>query len=454
MHMHKILILLIAIIGVLTLGFFGYNYFQTNLQQNKRPTESAFSNLIDTKTQLKAQVTYLTGTAWRMENGRKVQLLEEDVVNEGTTVVTDATTRIVFEFDDGSIIRLGDNTTITLSQLSSSQILLDENKGILYARVNKDENHKFTVKAGKYTIDSLGTAFSVENDAEVKVKVFDSKVKVSDSTNATAETEVKANQQWQETEKTVKELATAEISGDKFLAWNTEKDKDEDKTEKTEPTVTLTPKSTPTPTEQTTGSIKLEGHSTDNGVYLKWSTDNLSEAKGFKVVKSLDSNPKYPGSYYTYFEGTDIKSFTWEITDGKAWHFRVCQYLEDGTCGKYSNEITVTAPKSDDDTTDESDDSGDVKSIDLSISKSGDNAVKLEWDTEGKSDLGFKVVWSKKSGPTYPTRDGDNYHYLSDSDADSDKVEDLDSGKKYYFRVCEYLGGKCGKYSNEKSLTL
>jgi len=66
--------------------------------------------------------------------------------------------------------------------------------------------------------------------------------------------------------------------------------------------------------------------------------------------------------------------------------------------------------------------------------------------------MGFKVVWSKNQGPTYPNRSGDKYHYLTNPSASSDTVSGLESGQIYYFRVCEYLGGKCGLYSNEISI--
>ena len=38
---------------------------------------------------------------------------------------------------------------------------------------------------------------------------------------------------------------------------------------------------------------------------------------------------------------------------------------------------------------------------------------KIEWEAIGYSGKGFKVVWSLNSGPTYPTRSGDKYHYYS-----------------------------------------
>lgn len=93
-------------------------------------------------------------------------------------------------------------------------------------------------------------------------------------------------------------------------------------------------------------------------------------------------------------------------------------------------------------------------SVVSSISLKAVEGPYVAWTTQGTSVNGFKVVWSKNSGPVYPNRDGDRYHYLSDSSASKDKLEPFAGAGTYYVRVCEYLGGKCGTYSNEVTLSL
>src|SRR3989339_679418 len=101
-------------------------------------------------------------------------------------------------------------------------------------------------------------------------------------------------------------------------------------------------------------------------------------------------------------------------------------------------------------TTDSSDDTvGGVESMVLSGS-----GKSVSWTVDGRSAQGFKVVWSKNTGPTYPCREGDQYHYYPDPDKRGDALEAFSGNGTYYVRVCEYLGGKCGKYSNEISLKL
>lgn len=85
------------------------------------------------------------------------------------------------------------------------------------------------------------------------------------------------------------------------------------------------------------------------------------------------------------------------------------------------------------------------KKIDLTAVYTS-SGVKLDWQTNFVSSKGFKVVVSEEENPVYP---GNDYHYFSDKDIKSD-VWKISTSGTYYFRVCEYLGGKCGAYSNNE----
>jgi len=87
------------------------------------------------------------------------------------------------------------------------------------------------------------------------------------------------------------------------------------------------------------------------------------------------------------------------------------------------------------------------------INLKGEGA-NIVWNIEGEYQGGFKVVWSKNESPTYPTRDGDKYYFYSDTSARRHTLTPFDGNGTYYVRVCEYLGGKCGKYSNQITVTL
>lgn len=94
--------------------------------------------------------------------------------------------------------------------------------------------------------------------------------------------------------------------------------------------------------------------------------------------------------------------------------------------------------------------SGKVTSIKLE--SAGMNYV--QWTVDGYSAQGFKVVWSKNENPTYPTREGDKYNYYPDPNRAKDMLTPFSGDGTYFVRVCEYLGGKCGVYSNQITVTL
>lgn len=91
-----------------------------------------------------------------------------------------------------------------------------------------------------------------------------------------------------------------------------------------------------------------------------------------------------------------------------------------------------------------------VKSIWLAAGEAG----RVHWKVDGHSSMGFKVVWSKTAGPTYPNRDADRYQYYDSPSANQTQLEAFDGAGTYYVRVCQYLGGACGTYSNEVKVQL
>ncbi len=185
-------------------------------------------------------------------------------------------------------------------------------------------------------------------------------------------------------------------------------------------------------------SITLHG----SGGRIDWAVNGKS-ASGFKVSWSKNPGPTYPtrsGDQYHYHPSSDKSSDILTAFSGDgAYYVRVCEYLG-GKCGVYSNEIKVNLGGGEDTAVEE----GSVDSIKLEGSKG-----VISWNVNGYSDNGFKVVWSKKPMPTYPNRSTDKYHYHSSPIKTSDTIDAFSGSGYYYVRVCEYLGGKCGVYSNE-----
>lgn len=437
-----VILLLILLLGAIAASVALILYLRS---ADRTPSPAETSQSTPTPFTFRAKAEYLTGSAYKLIDDRRSQILEGDILDQDDVIETDKDSRLVISFDEGSVLRLDEESRITLSMLTSPLASVTQESGNVFYRVNKDEDHKFEVLAGDVKVETLGTAYSVEKEEKVKVKVFENKVKVlSQST----EVEVSEDQEWDETSQKVAQIDAQKLSASDFYQWSLT----EEKLAKETPTPTAKPTAKPTAVpikekeETQTGSyIKLSGKAVAEGIKLQWKTVGLDTSKGFKIVKNLSGNPVYPGDHAQYM-GSDSTYYLWKLTDGKTWHFRVCQYA-DGKCGVYSNEITITASGS------SSESEGGVSSITLSANKTDDTSAKLTWSVEGSSAKGFKVVWSTNQNPTYPTRDGDWFVYLSDPGSRSYKIGSLETGKTYYFRVCEYLGSGCGVYSNQTSLS-
>jgi hypothetical protein len=203
-----------------------------------------------------------------------------------------------------------------------------------------------------------------------------------------------------------------------------------------------------TPTPNSSATIKITSiQSAGNGkANIYWDASG-SFPKGFKVVWSENtSEPVYPGNSYVYLSSPSARSTTVEGTAGKKVTFRVCRY--DGSkCDVYSNSYTFTFSGTSATATATS----SSKSITITgISNVSSGKATVAWNASGSFPNGFKVVWSDStSSPVYP---GNDYVYMSDGSTRSAQVTGT-AGKKYYFRVCEYLGGSCGVYSNSYEFT-
>lgn len=197
-----------------------------------------------------------------------------------------------------------------------------------------------------------------------------------------------------------------------------------------------------TETTNKVSSITLSGSANK----INWTLVGTS-SQGFKIVWSKNTGPTYPtrsGDQYHYFTDMNTRADTLDAFDGTGkYYVRVCEYL-DGVCGVYSNEISLDLNTGNNYSA--------VSAIELK-DEIGDGK-NLTWKVTGYSAQGYKVVWSKNSGPTYPTRSGDQYHYFSDPNKLSDSIDAFNGNGVYYARVCEYLSDKCGTYSNEITVGL
>jgi len=194
-------------------------------------------------------------------------------------------------------------------------------------------------------------------------------------------------------------------------------------------------------TGSTQGSISLSGSQVNNGVKLTWSVANMEVGDGFKVLKSNSPNPTYPNNSISYIGDSSARSTTVNITNGATYYYRLCRYNPAaGGCDVYSNTVQVTAP-----------DNQPVSTVN-SISLSSSGGASLSWSYTGTVQQGFKVLWSKtNTAPNYPPGSGVQAYYTNGT---SKTINAFDGAGTYYVRICEYLDGTCGTYSNTITVDL
>jgi len=407
--------------------------------------------------QIGGQIVYAEGgVEFRNKTGLWQRATEGADLEEGYAVETLGDGRAIIALDDGSILRLNAHTQIVLESTDPHSMSVKLIGGEVYARVVAAER-TFEVAAGEVIYESLGTAYTTvyEENAE-GVKVFHSRVKVKgpDGNEIAVVDEGEKFFTKDEADPAVEgkisDIGNEEIGEDDFVKWNAGEDLKYFETEMGILALAGMSAQTSEEEEALSGRVEAISLSYDRNGKVSWSVSGISPL-GFKLIWSKNLGPSYPtgdGDMFKYYDDPGARAGSIYAFDGAGtYYIRVCEYLG-GVCGIYSNEAAATfleesevAPPKDDS---ESSKAPSVSS--LSLSGSG---PQVAWSVSGTSSQGFKLVWSKASGPTYPTRTGDQFEYYSDPGTRSGTISAFDGSGTYHVRVCEYLGGRCGTYSNE-----
>ncbi|MCC7522447.1 SH3 domain-containing protein [Candidatus Uhrbacteria bacterium] len=189
------------------------------------------------------------------------------------------------------------------------------------------------------------------------------------------------------------------------------------------------------------GTISLKGEALPGGVKLTWVISG-DGSKGFKVVKSTEANPEYPGDSAEYVDG-NTRTITRYGLSAKTYHFRVCRYTGNG-CDVYSNNIELTIPASEKDTSSKYQSSNGELKLEAAVLP---GAVALSWTKRTSEKFeGYKVVRSSSNAdPSYPA---DGYvEYLPERDSLAFIDGTAIPGKYYYYRICALESGSpaaCG----------
>jgi len=210
--------------------------------------------------------------------------------------------------------------------------------------------------------------------------------------------------------------------------------------------------STKTPDE-----LKLSGSLQEKNINLTWTSSELKDIAEIKILMSKKTGTlTYPAEQEHSVKISNTKD-SWNNLDDGQYFFRLCAYEEASkSCRVYSNQITLTVnsklvaeepPAETPATKPEVDNSKGY------ILLSGDNAgtqVTLNWlISDFTAENGVYILKGSTSNLLYPAQEK-----ISLTSGSSYTWSNLTSGQTYYFRVCENLTNKCGRYSNEYSVTI
>jgi hypothetical protein len=364
------------------------------------------------------QVEIWDGSAWQP-------------VDAGTTISgqsqlrTGENSKAVLEFDEGSALRLDENTHIILEEINNKNISVAQVVGETYSRVNKTSGLTYKVKSGDAETTALGTAFGVateksnwvkKGEKKVIVKVVESKVKVKIVKNdETLEKEVSEGEELiVDMTKPIEDIAKKiplpkeETAQDGFYVWNREED-----TEKSYPLGVLSDVIPP----EVNISEPLDGITTE---LVRVAVRGTTEAGARIFVNGAETN-------------NDNGNFE-KIIDLKVGANTVEIKAKDDSGNATAKKITVTRK-------------GEaVATLPLYLKGWADSdGIHLSWSLSGiTAPKGFKLVKSLTAYPSYP---GDSAVYLNPDV--KNYLWQINDGKTWHFRVCVYEGGSCGTYSND-----
>lgn len=425
---------LVIIAGLLTY------YGLTNSGDEKTSSNTEPQKTVEAEKPLGAEASLLEGMVEIQGSGNSWKKLEASTaVKEGDRIRTSTNGRLVIAIDDGSAIRLNNNSEILIRSLTVKNIEISNEKGEVYSRVTPIKDRMFSVAVKQEAFTAKGTAYKTINTDQLEgTEVYHSAISTKLDNQEVAEgKKFLKKSPVKEQENKVLDINIDELKKDEFVIWNADQDKKEaefatalgilSRLDEPKPQTPVT--AVPT----TPNGIKLSGSVAEYSANFNWSVKNVDVSSGYKLVKSSKSNlPTYPDNSTAFIE-TGKTSYSLKLGDGVTYYFRLCAYRPaTKTCDSYSNAITLTTPKK------------PVESVVLggvTLSLSGSVA---SWTIGGTAPHGYKVVIAgSPAQPTYPEH---SKKYTEITNVDLSGFA-LASGT-YNVRVCKYTGDGCVDYSN------
>ncbi len=476
---------------------------------------------------LGAELAYTEGAVLYRTNGGVWQEASKSTsLKQGDGVKIIGAGRAIVILDDGSAVRLSNDSEVTLSSLDPSHLQIINERGQVYTRVVKAKR-LFDVNVDDRIYRSLGTAYMTVNTDETQgVEVYQSAVQVIDgATSAENNTEAivpEGSSYYDvnvEAPKKVGEVTAidpVQVVQNDFVVWNKEQDVSDEKFDDKLGVLAMVGSedvNSVTASTSTVGSSEIVS-TPDNatGIVLStvgtravsWVAPAGVGANGYKVVYSKISEPAFPTrseDRSIYVDVGTTLPWLYAFDGSGTYYIRVCEYRADETCGAYSNEVSLSlvadgvavselasektslgqeikAIKSDvkeeiktlkeetkaevktligekKDTVKESyvGTPGESSVTSITLVANSPEAEHVSWTVDGTlvagMDRGVRVIFSKSPNPTYGTNLSLPVGWKNYA-----KIYAKEGVGTYYVRVCEFLGDRCGTYSNEVTVTV
>ncbi|EKD32911.1 MAG: hypothetical protein ACD_76C00118G0004 [uncultured bacterium] len=406
------------------------------------------------------------------------------VLNEGDSIRT-GLGKAVLSFEDGSALRLDALTEVEVVRLSGKSAVFSNKQGRVYLRVKDGTSAQYQILAQEASVSAQGTAFTVACDQTKKtvaVLMVEGSAKVRVERNSDAvESKIESGSKLDlDLSKPITEAVKTSavdleiVKSDSFYSWNKEEDikigdplgvleavedaegiedaegedgsedvenaegadvaEDANNEEAKEDQVLDLSQSAPA---ESNSGIFLKASAQDDGVRFTWVLNQTEAPYGFKISRGTEPNPYYPKNDFVYISSVEAREYTWKITDGKTYHFRICTWnggkTSESACVVHSNDVQVTTKQA----------SINISGFEYVASElvlgatTSESGVNLSWNKiTAPGFQGYKVVRSETDANLYYPKNGYIKWLPDDINATGYTDDSAERGKSYYYRIC------------------
>lgn len=227
-HTKQILLASLGIIIVAGIGGTLFLLSQHRKSTASQPTQQEKTAPIvapEQKEGISLTATIVEGTVLYQTNKNDWQPLSADTkLDKGTSVRTSADSRVTLTFENGSVIRLDQSSSVKIEGLEAADIKIQHLEGTAYSHIVSSD-YRYTISTDDTTYNSQNSAFVTTNTADNKgVRVFQGVVKVNDIEVGEGKQYFTETTDATVSKNSITDIDTTTLSKDDFITWNTTED--------------------------------------------------------------------------------------------------------------------------------------------------------------------------------------------------------------------------------------